>query len=259
MKFIITGMAGTLGRAVTDAIDRRGEHTWDGTFHHQLDITNPMRVSNVLGVGADYLINCAGAIPERVPNAVEMVKVNAIGPHVLAEVCEARGIRLVHVSTDCVYSHLSGHFLHATRDVAPDTLYGRSKLAGEPESALVVRTSFASPDAGFWKWVADTIAEDAVDAGGIYGWTAAHWSGSTVWAVADAIIDLCERGYEKSVINLATKAPSTKFAALMALRERAGLPFFDIVPSTSPQVMRGMFPDVELPNFADALEERSGW
>jgi dTDP-4-dehydrorhamnose reductase len=96
----------------------------------------------------------AAAAPEAVVNAIGIVKqreearspipaieVNALFPHRLLAACRAAGCRLIHLSTDCVFSGRTGGY---AEDDAPDPvdLYGRSKLLGEPAApALTLRTS----------------------------------------------------------------------------------------------------------------------
>lgn len=251
MKIVVTGGGGVLGRAVTEHARAAG-HFVSAPTHEQVDILNPGVVGELLDAAdPDYVINCAGVIPHRQRSDVYMAQVNAVGPHVLAAALGGAGT-LLNVSTDCVYDGIaSGRYLHAVRDVAPTTLYGRTKLAGEPEAALNIRTSFASPGEGFWG-----MYQDATDR--IEGWTEAWWSGSTVWAVAEALVDLCERGYPRGVLNLATAAPITKFGALVELATHLGRQI-DIRPTGRPQVLRAMYPDIELPSFAAALAVRREW
>jgi dTDP-4-dehydrorhamnose reductase len=83
---------------------------------------------------------------EREPEAAE--RGNTIAPGLLAEACEKRGIRLVHVSTDYVFSGDSPIAYREQDEPKPRTVYGRTKLAGEERvltisaDSLIVRTSW---------------------------------------------------------------------------------------------------------------------
>lgn len=99
-------------------------------------------------VEPDVVINCVGVIKQapNLRNSVETVQANALLPHELAEECTSRGARLVHISTDCVFS---GHRGLYVEDDVPDPVdfYGRSKLLGEvPAPALTLRTSIIGPE-----------------------------------------------------------------------------------------------------------------
>jgi dTDP-4-dehydrorhamnose reductase len=83
---------------------------------------------------------------EREPEAAE--RGNTIAPAVLAEACDKRGIRLVHVSTDYVFSGDSPVAYREQDEPKPRSVYGRTKLAGEDRvltisaNSLIVRTSW---------------------------------------------------------------------------------------------------------------------
>ena len=82
----------------------------------------------------DVAVNCVGIVKQsdEAGDAARMIEVNSLFPHRLARVCEGRGVRLIHVSTDCVFSGRRGGYDESELP-DPADLYGRSKLAGEPE------------------------------------------------------------------------------------------------------------------------------
>ncbi len=79
----------------------------------------------------DAVINAVGIVKQRpaAKEAVESIRINSLLPHELASACTEIGARLVHISTDCVFSGLKGGY---TEEDLPDPidLYGRSKLLG---------------------------------------------------------------------------------------------------------------------------------
>lgn len=92
----------------------------------------------------DIVINCVGIIKQR-PSAndhLESLAINAALPHRLARYCEMIGARLIHFSTDCVFSGRSGHYREYDFADAND-LYGRTKYLGEVDygRAITLRTS----------------------------------------------------------------------------------------------------------------------
>ena len=184
MKIWVTGAGGCLGSCVAKAVTARGYELL-ATTHWECPIEDLGCVTRIAQVAApEVIINCAGALPGTF--ALDMVKVNSLGPYILSSLA-MRGIRIVHMSTDCVFSG-TRNVPHAS-DEAPDPtdLYGRSKLAGEVEApnVLNVRGSFISKKAGFLRWL--THAEDEVEA-----WDQASWTGSTVEVVAEKLVELAE-------------------------------------------------------------------
>jgi dTDP-4-dehydrorhamnose reductase len=108
----------------------------------------------------EVVVNCIGLVKQRAAAADEeqSMRVNAQFPPLLARLCGDRGCRLIHLSTDCVFSGLRGGY---TEDDEPDPvdLYGRSKLLGEVtgEGCLTLRTSMIgrelSGHAGLLEWL----------------------------------------------------------------------------------------------------------
>jgi dTDP-4-dehydrorhamnose reductase len=84
------------------------------------------------GFGPDAVVNCIGIVKQKdeAKAAVPSIRVNALFPHQMAAVCAAASIRMVHVSTDCVFSGSRGGYDEKNVPDATD-LYGRSKLLGE--------------------------------------------------------------------------------------------------------------------------------
>jgi dTDP-4-dehydrorhamnose reductase len=95
-------------------------------------------------VDADIVVNCIGVI-KQLPagqDPVTTIATNSLFPHQLAVMCAERKLRLLHISTDCVFSGARGAYLETDLPDATD-LYGRSKALGELDvkGALTLRTS----------------------------------------------------------------------------------------------------------------------
>lgn len=117
--------------------------------HRDLDITDADAVSGVIQ-GNDLVVNCAAVTNvdacEDHPETAHAV--NAVGPRNLARTCAAVGARLIHLSTDYVFSGDLRRPYEISDPTGPLSVYGHSKLDGEhavhaelPE-AHVVRTSW---------------------------------------------------------------------------------------------------------------------
>ena len=92
----------------------------------------------------NVVVNCVGLVKQlaEANDAIAAIKINALLPHQLARYCKHVNARLIHVSTDCVFSGQRGNYTEQDLPDAQD-LYGRSKLLGEVDydNAITLRTS----------------------------------------------------------------------------------------------------------------------
>lgn len=145
MKILITGSKGQLGNELQYII-RNGKAEIGEVSEiikkakvtaldlDELDITNSQQVKDkIYCLKPDVVINCAAVtnVDGCETNEDFAFKVNSIGPRNLAKVCEEIGAKLVHVSTDYVFSGAS-HKPSTEYDlVFPYSVYGKTKLLGE--------------------------------------------------------------------------------------------------------------------------------
>jgi dTDP-4-dehydrorhamnose reductase len=102
-------------------------------------------VSVMEQVRPDVVINCVGLIKQLADakDPLTALPINAMFPHRLAKLCALSGARLVHISTDCVFSGRKGMYVEQDVSDAED-LYGKSKFIGELHDiahAITLRTS----------------------------------------------------------------------------------------------------------------------
>jgi len=64
----------------------------------------------------------------------------------LADYCESHNVPMIHLSTDCVFDGNSGLYVESDPTCAKDA-YGQSKIDGEPQNAITLRTSIVGPEA----------------------------------------------------------------------------------------------------------------
>lgn len=267
-ELMVMGSRGMLGREVTTwASEPRAEHerVWQGHalggLSEGVDISDRSWVAKALDAfKPQVVINCAGVhdtFGRSSPTPERMINSNAIGPLVLAEECGARGIALIHVSTDCVFSGKLGTGLRHGNYQTPDPIdmYGRSKLLGEPEGdhVTVVRTSFIGLDHGLMAWFL-SHAQSVEARPEVPGWMDASWSGSTVDEVARRLVAMVDEP-PGGIVHLATEKPISKDEVLRHIR--AQWPETEkvrIVQAHIPHVNRALTPSVEpLPHIESAL------
>lgn len=100
------------------------------------------------------VMNCIGIVKqaEAARDSVASTEINSLFPHRLARLCQSKRIRLIHMSTDCVFSGRRGNYRESDLSDAED-LYGRTKFLGEVsgEGCLTIRTSMIGRELDFPK------------------------------------------------------------------------------------------------------------
>jgi dTDP-4-dehydrorhamnose reductase len=151
MKLLITGAGGQLGQdCVRLMLDR---HDICALTSKQLDVTLAQHVQQMVhDIEPDVVINCAAftAVDACEKEQIGCLAVNAQGAANLAEACADFGCRLLHISTDYVFDgQKPAPEPYTEKDaVAPISMYGKSKLAGEEEiegrmqNYLILRTAW---------------------------------------------------------------------------------------------------------------------
>lgn len=151
MRILVTGAAGQLGCAVCKELEaRRVEHR--GLSAKGLDVTDQISVCKELELyRPNAVINCAAytKVDQAEAEPEKCWAVNMAGVQNLALASRAVGAKLVHLSTDYVFSGAGTGFYAPEDDVNPQCVYGKSKLAGELavrsmlRECFIVRTSWA--------------------------------------------------------------------------------------------------------------------
>jgi dTDP-4-dehydrorhamnose reductase len=207
VKIQVFGSRGMLGSAVLRAIDRRG-HSWTV-------VNADLETVNAAHIHAPVVINCAGLVKQHYCPAWRFMDVNATGPHRLADACNLRDARLIHISTDCVFQGPGPHAEWDAVDCEDD--YARSKLAGEVYGAphVTVRTSFV----GFGKrgLLAEMCRIQSIRAS-----ARLLWSGHTADTVADVLVTLAERDTVFGLLHVPGEFQS-RWGLCNALVRRYGL------------------------------------
>ena len=174
-------------------------------------------------VHPQVVINCIGIVKQRdeARMAIPAIQINALFPHQLADLCEAGEARLIHLSTDCVFSGKRGHYTEADLPDPPD-LYGRTKLLGELDrrGCLTLRTSLIGWElkrrAGLLEWFA--AQRDRT----IRGYRRAIFTGLSTTELAELVSDLLQDRPELSGVFHVASQPISKYELLIRLRTALG-------------------------------------
>jgi dTDP-4-dehydrorhamnose reductase len=217
-----------------DAIDRAGAYSL-------VERVKPDLVINAVGI-TKQLADAKAAIPS--------IAVNSLWPHVLADASAQAGARMVHVSTDCVFSGSLGGY---TESDVPDAcdLYGRSKLLGEVtdrENTVTLRTSIIG-------WQID-------GATGLMGWFAAHrhealkgfakavFSGLTTRALTKVVRDVVLPDQSLSGLWHVSAEPIDKYTLLTKI---AGYLEWDVDMAPTDELV------IDRSLDSSRFRERTGW
>jgi len=204
------------------AAQRLGVLDPDRTVAHVSADTFDTVARAVASVEPEVVVNCIGIVKQarEARDPITSIAINSLFPHRLARLCATRGARLVHVSTDCVFSGRSGRYTEGDLPDPPD-LYGRSKLLGEvgDGDGLTVRTSIIGRELsganGLVEWFLG-------QQGSVRGFQRAIFSGLTTHALADVLASvISDHGALTGVRHVAAE-PISKFDLLQMLRDAYG-------------------------------------
>jgi dTDP-4-dehydrorhamnose reductase len=228
-RIVISGAGGQVGRLLAQEAGRRGLDVLALTSA-QWDITDGAAAEGFVQSG-DVVVNCAAftAVDAAESDAERAYAVNALGPGIIARVCAKAGARMIHISTDYVFS---GAFDGTPRPydiedaTGPLSVYGKTKLAGEREvhAALpdghVVRTSWVYTGVGSdFVGVMRRLAEGdgpvsvVVDQVG---------SPTYVADLVEALLQVAERSAAPPLLHVANEGEASRFEQARAVFEGVG-------------------------------------
>ncbi len=264
VRIMICGGRGMLGRQVVRAAEAAGHDPVSPV----LDITDSTAIIQaLLLIRPDWVINCAGIVPDRGATWERMASVNGVGPWLLTKACELTGIKLLQVSTDCVWSGKLQARPYSVLFAFPDATdpYGLSKRLGE-RGDLVVRCSFVGHgEHGTLAWLQREVAAGTRE---VDGWLNTAWNGGTAPTVARALIGLVEKGlptaipqgrvsdFTYRVHHLATREIITKAELLRRLIRAFDLPLTvrDVYEPNPPRYL-ALEPTILLPDLDESIAE----
>lgn len=205
MEILVLGASGMLGSSVFKTLSKNENFNVYGTirreldkdfFSHELhnsilaniDVENDYTLSWLFdSIKPDVTINCIGIVKqlEDSKNIIKSIVVNSLLPHKLNELCKKNNSRLIHISTDCVFSGNKGMYDEEDESDVID-IYGRTKSLGEviSDNCVTIRTSIIGHELkashGLLNWFLKQ--EDVCN-----GYTDAFFSGVPTIVLSDII------------------------------------------------------------------------
>jgi dTDP-4-dehydrorhamnose reductase len=208
MRVLVLGVSGMLGSVVFRVLSARSDLETFGAGRSSaisryfpsahgkriewgVDAENADALARLLRrIQPSAMINCVGVVKQlaSAKDPLISIPINAILPHRLANLCNLSSTRLIHISTDCVFSGRKGNYREEDEPDAQD-LYGRSKLLGEvveEVDAMTLRTSIIGRELttrnGLIEWFLSQEGE-------VRGFSRAVFSGLTTYELAKVIAD----------------------------------------------------------------------
>ena len=261
MKVCVLGAGGLLGhmliRVLGETIDVYG------TTRESRSISSPLArflpqdkwidnieaskfdsINKVFGTtNFDTVINCIGLIKQRNAQTTEheMMFINAEFPHHLAQVANQQGARVIHISTDCVFSGDKGNYVE-TDTPDPVDVYGKSKLFGELNDVknLTLRTSHIGRELTIRKSFIEWLLSQK--SGHVEGYGHAIYSGLTSQELARLISELLNA--KKGITGMfhVSSQPISKLEIIKKLNKLLNLEI-DVIPDLKVQINRSLNSD----------------
>jgi dTDP-4-dehydrorhamnose reductase len=237
MRLLILGGSGMLGHKLWQTAAPRMD-TWATLRDDGRSLPEPFDRSRIAaGVDAeqfdtvvrafarvrpDVVVNCIGVVKQQAAanDPLPAIAINGLFPHRVAGLCAAAGARLVHLSTDCVFSGRKGNYAETDTPDASD-LYGRTKHLGEVSGpgCLTLRTSMIGRELktshGLVEWFLSRQ-------GTVPGYTAAVFSGLTTAELSRVILHAIERCPDLTGVYHVAAAPIAKHDLLSRLTRALG-------------------------------------
>ena len=219
MRVLVLGVTGMLGHKLYQTLSD-SEHKVFGTMRrppaevpypdlpgggHMLegvDVRTPDTVHRaLLDARPQVVINCIGLIKPRSKVSATTIEINSLFPHRLAQWCDLVGARLIHISTDCVFSGRAGNYSEESIPDAED-LYGRTKLLGEVTDPphLTIRTSIIGRELGTKYCLLEWILSQTGEANGFVN---AIFTGLSTRALSRVLLSLLELDQVQGLLHVA--------------------------------------------------------
>lgn len=241
MKILVLGATGMLGNTLLRNLSTQPElsvhattrssiglERWFsgdllGRIHPCVDADNFDSILRVLGeVRPDVVINCIGVIKQlsSAKDPLVTIPINTLFPHRLALACKAAGCRLIHISTDCVFSGTKGMYTENDLSDAED-LYGKSKYLGEVAAphCVTLRTSIIGHELSTSYSLIDWFLAQE---GKVRGFTKAIYTGFPTVEMARIIADYVIPDPSLNGLYQVASAPISKYELLQLVAERYG-------------------------------------
>lgn len=257
MKVLILGANGMLGHKMTQMLSEHFEVC--GALRHLSNAgtlkslapkasfaggVDAFQFDTITKIVAQFkpavVVNCIGIIKQQAESydPIHALTVNSILPHQLCNLCNAAGSRIIHFSTDCIFSGKKGMYTEKDESDASD-LYGRSKFLGElgAEGCITLRTSIIGHELasryGLLEWFLSNSGKT------VKGFRKAIFSGFPTNSLAELVIKIIADHPGLTGVYNASTLPISKYDLLKLINDVYGANI-SIVPEDSLDLDRSL-------------------
>lgn len=245
MKVLVLGGRGMAGHVITAYFQEKPQYNVFYTSRDRedksvmnLDVTNSTNLEKIIdAIKPDIIINCIGILNDHANNNTKLAfQVNSLLPHQLVKLTDRYNGKLVHISTDCVFSGIKGDYTEA--DI-PDgaSIYAQSKQLGEiiSDKHLTIRTSIIGPELkkdgiGLFLWFMN-------QKGKINGYEKVLWNGVTTLELAKAVEAMIQNNIT-GLFHLGSEKKISKFELLKLMQKIFEKTDVEIIPDSHPVLDR---------------------
>lgn len=237
MKVLVLGASGMAGHVVSLHLRSVGFEvdTLSATLPldestRLVDVRDQRALDDLLSSGSfDVVVNCIGVLVQQSEQRKDLASyLNSYLPQHLAQQLSATGTRLIHISTDCVFSGRAAPYSESS-PYDGELYYDRSKALGEVvnDKDLTFRMSIVGPElrengTGLFNWF-------SAQSGTISGYTNAIWSGVTTVELARGIDAAIQQGLT-GLYHLVPSISISKYELLRLFRSTFGRVDIEIAP-----------------------------
>lgn len=271
MKLLILGCNGMAGHLISLYFKEKG-HEVIGIARTkskfiptvEMDIKNLTLLKNEIDNGQyDAVINCIGVLNQSAEEDIEnSIFINSYLPHYLVKITKDINTKIIHMSTDCVFSGEKGGYTE--RDFTDGkTYYDRTKALGEinDDKNITLRTSIIGPDInkggiGLFNWFmkqTDTVS----------GYSKAIWTGQTTLQLAKTMETVLIKG-GTGLVNVVPNTSINKYDLLKLFNKYARDNELQVVVNDTLEIDKSLVRtnyevDVLVPPYEVMVEEMVEW
>ena len=271
MKVLILGGTGMAGHMIAIYFKEAGHDVTvfsrrkvDYCKNTNGDIRDFEYLSQIIHEGQyDAIINAIGILNQDAEDhKANAVLLNAYLPHFLSDLTQEMKTRIIHMSTDCVFSGKSGGYSEtAFRD--GESFYDRSKALGELDNNkdLTFRNSIIGPDMnkdgiGLFNWFMKQEEQ-------IHGFTQAIWTGVSTLTLAKAMEEALKENLT-GLYNLVNNEAISKYDLLKLFNKHMKDESIEIVPSDKLSIDKSLINHrkdfaFEVPTYETMIIQMKEW
>jgi len=239
----------------------------DSSFHiptYELDVSDLAALEHVVSLEKpDFVVNCVGVLNKSADENPEIaVLLNSYFPHYLAKLGGKLGFKVIHISTDCVFSGKHGNYAETSVKDGVG-MYAQTKSIGELNygNNLTIRTSIIGPELkgngiGLFDWFMK-------QSGDIKGYSEAYWTGVTTLELAKAIHAALAEDLS-GLVHLVNGNKISKYHLLKMFAEVFSKDDLAVIPFLEYKVDKSLLPtksgfDYAVPEYREMLEMMKTW